>query len=136
VPTSDRTVYLDSSAIVKLVIAEEESDSLLQFLSECTSQLSCGLALVEVMRVAKQRGPEPARRARAVLGQLDLLRLDDTLLEDAAQLGPATLRSLDAIHLAAALALGSSLDQIVTYDIRLAEAARVHGLTVVSPGRP
>jgi uncharacterized protein len=135
VPTSDRAVYLDSSAIVKMVIAEEESDSLLQFLSERPGQMSCSLALVEVMRAAKQRGPEPARRARAVLGRLDLLRLDDTLLDDAAELGPATLRSLDAIHLAAALALGSDLDQIVTYDLRLAEAARSHGLTVASPGR-
>jgi predicted nucleic acid-binding protein len=72
-------------------------------------------------------------QARAVLASLDLISLDDHLLEVAATLDPSILRTLDAIHLATALSLGDSLDKVITYDKRMAEAAQYLGLAVVSP---
>lgn len=55
------------------------------------------------------------------------------LFEEAGRLEPAVLRSLDAVHLAAALALGDDLETVVTYDSRLAEAAQSNGIAVTSP---
>lgn len=72
-------------------------------------------------------------RARSVLDSITLLRVSTETFERAAELEPFALRSLDAIHLAAAVALGDELDGIVTYDDRLSEAATLHGLTVVAP---
>lgn len=64
---------------------------------------------------------------------IDLIRVDDALLGSALDIDGAVLRSLDAIHLAAALALGSDLGDLVTYDFRMSEAARSLGLAVVAP---
>ena len=72
-------------------------------------------------------------RGRDVLGTIDLVRLNDTVLEAAGVLLPVTLRSLDAIHLATAQQLGSDLGRLVTYDERMASAARALGLRVISP---
>ena len=55
------------------------------------------------------------------------------VLEQAGRLDPAIVRSLDAIHLAAALMLGDDLEAFVTYYERLAEAARANGVAVVAP---
>jgi predicted nucleic acid-binding protein len=65
---------------------------------------------------------------------LRLIRLDDDLLDTAAHLDTPALRSLDAIHLASALALGKGLAAVVSYDRRMAAAAERLGLTVVAPG--
>ena len=73
-------------------------------------------------------------RARAVLDSIVLLSLPAAMFERAADLDPETLRSLDALHLAAALDLGDELDGIVTYDDRLAAAARSRGIRIVAPG--
>ena len=72
-------------------------------------------------------------RARQVLRRVDLVQMDDDLLEDAATLEAAVLRSLDAIHLAAARTLGDELTAVVTYDGRMASAADVLGLVVEAP---
>ena len=72
-------------------------------------------------------------QARAVLDSLILITLPTQLFERAADLEPDLLRSLDALHLAAALDLGDDLDGIVTYDDRLGAAAVAHGITVVAP---
>jgi uncharacterized protein len=68
-----------------------------------------------------------------LLRAIRLVRLDEPLLDRAAELDPATLRPPDALHLAAALAIGPDLGVVVTYDDRLAEAARNHGLDVQAP---
>jgi uncharacterized protein len=68
-----------------------------------------------------------------VVDALTLIRVDEDILDRAARLPPATLRTLDAIHLASALALGEALGSVVTYDVRLGEAAREAGLDVVAP---
>ncbi len=68
-----------------------------------------------------------------MLGRVTLIEMDSPILEAAALVDPAGLRSLDAIHLATALSLGEELGALVTYDARLADAARTHGLTVFAP---
>ncbi len=126
-------VYLDSSALLKLVAKEPESTALRRYWQLLGRRVSSALARAEVLRAAYGIGPEPLLRARDVLRRLDLLTIDEELLERAAFLEPLTLRTLDAIHLASALALGSELEEVVTYDKRMAEAALGLGLRVVAP---
>jgi uncharacterized protein len=130
---ADAPVYLDSSALVKLVVEESESSALAGHLHERPSRTSCALARVEVIRAVRTHGEPATRRARRLLERISLLRLDDALLDQAAGLGDATLRSLDAIHLAAAQTLGDALAEVITYDARMAEAARRLGLAVAAP---
>jgi uncharacterized protein len=126
-------IYLDASALVKLVIAEPESSALRRHLRSRPERASCALARVEVLRAVRDHGPRATARARAVLRGIDLLALDDELLERAAMIDPAVVRSLDAIHLAAAQTLAGELDEVVTYDARMTEAATQLGLTVTAP---
>lgn len=131
--SADAAVYLDSSALVKLVVAEAESEALFGYLRDRPVRASCALARVEVIRAVRPHGEPATRRARQLLGRISLLRLDDVLLDAAAALDGVTLRSVDAMHLAAAQALGSALVEIITYDQRMAGAARSMGLTVSAP---
>jgi uncharacterized protein len=81
----------------------------------------------------RAHGQPAIRRARQLLERISILRLDDPLLDDAAALNGTTLRSLDAIHLAAARTLGDGLAEVITYDHRMADAARQVGLPVAAP---
>lgn len=126
-------VYLDSSALVKLVIAEPESPGLRRYLGGEPERASCALGRVEVLRAVRGHGPAALTRARRLLARLYLVQIDDALLEAAANLDPRVLRSLDAIHLAAAQVFGDELRALVTYDRRMAEAARLVDLAVVAP---
>jgi predicted nucleic acid-binding protein len=126
-------VYLDSSAIVKLVVRERESPALRRFLRTRPERVSCGLARTEVLRAVRHLGPSVVNRARRVLRRVDLIRLDDSLLDAAGVLDPLSLRSLDAVHLASALLIAPELDAVVTYDRRQAEGARLLGLHVEAP---
>lgn len=119
---------------MKLVVDEEASAALHEYVRGPLRRVSCALARVEVPLAARTRGPDAIERARQLVAQLDLVRLDDAMLDAAAALTVPGLRSLDAIHLAAALTLRSSgLAALVTYDERMARAARELGLEVVSP---
>lgn len=128
--------YLDASAIVKTVIAEPESPPLMRWLADRDELVTSDLSRVEVIRAVRRADPEAVPRAREVLATLTLIRLDETLLDAAAALEPAPLRSLDAIHLAAVLAIGDALAGVVTFDARMAEAARALGVRVEAPGAP
>ena len=128
-----RAVYLDSSALVKLVVAEPESAALRRWVRTRPLRVSCALARVEVLRAVRSHGDRAAALAHRVLSGVRLLRLDDDLLDRAAALDPAILRSLDAIHLAAAATFGASLEAVVTYDVRMTDAAALAGLPVASP---
>jgi len=126
-------VYLDSSALVKLVVVEDESAALQRYLKSHTHRMSSALAKVEVLRSVRPHGAAAIRRARRFLRRLDLVQLDDELLEDAATLDGGILRNLDAIHLAAARVFGDDLAAVVTYDERMAKAADVLGMPVDQP---
>lgn len=125
--------YLDSSALVKLVIAEAESDALRRFLRRHPLRVSCALARVEVARAVKDHGAHAVSRARRLLDRLHILRLDDDLLDSAADLNTVVLRSLDAVHLAAAQTLGGRLEALITYDGRMAKAAENLRLPLAAP---
>lgn len=125
--------YVDSSAIVKLAIAEPESDALRHFLRRRRPLVSSALARTEVLRATLLEGPAAVDRARSVLSRLDLIRVNDRLLNAAGELPPHDLRSLDAIHLATAIALGRDLGQLVSYDDRMLEAARSLGIKTATP---
>jgi len=127
--------YLDSSAIVKLVVIDEHAPALRDWLTIRPDRVSCALARTEVVRAVRGLGPTFVMTAQSALRHLALISLDDELLYSAARLHPPDLRSLDAIHLASALSLGDDLEAIVTYDRRMIEGATALGLVTVSPGR-
>lgn len=131
--SADRVTYLDSSAIVKLVVREPESAGLRQYLRRRVPLVSSALARAEVARAVLSLGDPFARRATEVLTRLELVRVSDRILDDAGKLLPADVRSLDAIHLATARIFGASLRQLITYDSRTAAAARGLRLRVASP---
>ena len=126
-------VYLDSSALVKLVVHERESSALRRFLRTQPERASCALARTEVLRAVRHLGPAAVNRARRILRRVDLIRLDDSLLDAAGMLDPRILRSLDAVHLAAAQLIAPELDAIVTYDRRVADGALLLGFHVEIP---
>jgi predicted nucleic acid-binding protein len=125
--------YLDSSAIVKLAVRENESVALRRYLRRRRPLVSSSLARTEVMRALLPGGDDAVAAGRKVLTRLDLVRISNSVLDDAAVLLPADLRSLDAIHLATARRLGQDLGAIITYDERMAEAAAHLGHRVVAP---
>lgn len=126
--------YLDTSAAVKLLVDEPETVALRRKLSAWSKRASAALLRVELLRTIKRSGlPRLLEPARRELARISLIALDEGLLERAAELEPATVRSLDAIHLAAAIGLGSDLGAVVTYDARMSEAAQAIGLPVIAP---
>ena len=126
-------VYLDSSAIVKLAVQEPESDALRKHLRRRRPWITSGLARTEVLRAMLPGGEEAMAAGRRVLDRCDLVRVSDRILRYAGELLPVELRSLDAIHVATALRIGTDLGQLVTYDGRMADAARGLGIRVTSP---
>lgn len=126
--------YLDTSALVKLVVAEAQSAALRQWLGVIERQPVAGdLSRTELMRAVRRVAPDRALRSREVLDSITLIEISTAIVEAAARLDPTSLRSLDAIHLATALELGDDLEALVTYDDRLASAARSVGIAVVAP---
>ncbi len=125
--------YLDSSALVKLAVQEPESAALRRYLRRRRPLVSSALARTEVLRALVLEGADGLARGRAVLGAIDLVRVNDRVLDAAGTLLPSDVRSLDAIHLATAQQLGSDLAQIVTYDDRMLDAARHLGIRTAAP---
>jgi uncharacterized protein len=130
---AERAFYLDSSAIVKLAIAEPESAALRQYLRRRRPLMTSALARTEVARALLPLGPEAVRRGLEALRRLELIRVSDRVLADAGTMMPAELRSLDAIHLATMQQLGTGLARVVTYDDRVSAAAAAMGRSVVAP---
>lgn len=127
-------LYLDSSALIKLIFEEPETSGLADFLRGWPARASSSVAGVEVLRTAQLVDDESvAGEARRIMAHVHLISPDDVLLAAATRLEPASLRALDAIHLATALSLGSELGGMVVYDRRLAAAARGAGLEVFAP---
>ncbi len=131
--------YLDTSAAVKLVKRELESDALVAFLQELTQTPSGGtLVAGDILRTelvaAVLRAGMPLSAAMAVLDSVYLVRLTGSLCEAAGSLaGEFGLRSLDALHLAVAVSMRNSIHGVITYDQRFAEAASKLGFVVETP---
>ena len=127
--------YLDSSALVKLMVREDETAALEADLAERDGLVTSSLAMVECRRAAALAGNRRVlQRVSDVLDAVYLLDLTSPVLEQAASLRPAPVRSLDAIHIATALSIGDADIDLITYDDRMAEAARANGLRVAHPG--
>ena len=126
--------YVDTSAAAKLVLGERGSAAMARW-AQAHDAMYCSsdILRVELLRAVRRAAPDFQARARSVLDTMFLTALSTETYQRAALLEPAQLRSLDAVHLAAALEVGPDLDGIVTYDGRLAEAAQALGVPVVSP---
>jgi predicted nucleic acid-binding protein len=129
-------LYLDSSALVKLVQREPESQALRQYLRQHRGdeRVASELVRVEVVRSVLAGGPAAITHAWRLLERLYLVALDRALLDHAATLAPSSLvRSLEAIHLASAQLLGADLRALLTYDVRMTQVASSLGLPVEAP---
>jgi predicted nucleic acid-binding protein len=128
-------IYLDSSALVKLVVREDETAALTAWLAteRDAPRLSSDLVLVEVPRAVMRSVPTALLSAHHLVARLRKVALTPELLTAAAALQPPLLRSLDAVHLASALAVRAQLTAVVAYDERLYDAARAAGLPVARP---
>ena len=126
--------YLDTSAAVKLVLAGAGSAALRRWLTAHDGEVvSSDLLRTELLRATRRAAPDEMPRARAVLDSITLISVSTATFERAAELDPHVLRSLDALHLAAALELGDELGGMVTYDERLSAGARLHGISTIAP---
>jgi predicted nucleic acid-binding protein len=129
------TAYIDSSALLKLVIREAETPALEAYLARCDGVVASRLAVIECLRAVRR-----AARARLlqtveqVLEAVYLLEITPVILEEAAMVGSPLLRTFDAIHLATALSVDDPELAVIVYDERLAEAVRAERMTVVQPG--
>jgi uncharacterized protein len=128
-------IYLDSSALLKLLVEERESSALASWLSKRpnTPRISSELAKLEVIRAARRLGATVVPAARTLVSQLDLIPISG-LINEAADVGKPNLRSLDAIHLVSALSVSAELTAFIAYDHRLVTAARAAKLRVRRPG--
>ena len=131
--TDPGIVYLDASALVKLIVRVPESGALRTIVRRGARMATSVISVVEVTRaIGRAVAPTPPGIAEIFDG-LQLIGLDRPVLVRASALGPPSLRSLDAIHLATAMELAPDLTAFVTYDERLAVAARAHGMAVIAP---
>jgi uncharacterized protein len=126
-------IYLDTSALVKLVRTETETADLVAWLDDKDSLVTSSLARVELMRAVRADGEAEQRQAALILVELDQIPMTFDLLDTAGTL-PQPVRSLDAIHLASAIRLRDALEVFVAYDKRLLAAADEAGLPTESPG--
>ena len=124
-------IYLDSSALLKLVFEEAESASLADWIGGRAGipLVSSELVRVEVVRSARRLDVQAVPAAGTLVAQLDLIPLTGALLDEAAQVGDSALRSLDALHLASALSVCDELTAFVAYDARLLAAAEAAGIS-------
>lgn len=127
------TVYVDTSALGRVLLGEPDRPSILHEIGAFDVRVASRLLRIELRRLALRHGQLAA--ADQLLMGVALLPLDDGILSAAETVPPPAVATLDAIHLTTALRLADagSLDAVMTYDIRLADAARQHGLTVLAP---
>lgn len=126
-------IYLDTSAFLKLVRDESGSLALARYISEQEDLVSSALLIVEARRGMLRSNPQKLPEVDVLLGRVDTIEMSAAVLEDAGRLPDPLLRSIDAIHLATARLLRTDLDVLLTYDDRLATAARSHGIPTAAP---
>ncbi len=125
--------YADTSALVKLVVREPETDALRRWVADGHEVASSDLVRTELVRAVRRAAPTAMAQARDLLSRVTLLAATPGVFDSAARLDPTELGSLDAIHLASALVLGDELEGMIVYDERLAGAARMLGIPVLAP---
>jgi uncharacterized protein len=129
--------YVDTSAFIKLVVLEDRSAELTAWVRSEEDRsgrlFSSDLLRTEAIRAARRISNSVVARAHDKLGDVLLISLPVDVFRHAGQLNPAVLRSLDALHLAAAMSIGDDLTGVVTYDFRMAEAARSLGIPTAAP---
>lgn len=127
------TVFLDTSALGRVLLDEPDTSTIREALATFDQVTASRLLRVELRRVGLRRGL--LDRANSLLMNISLIPMDDEVLDVAETLTPPIVGTLDAIHLATAVRLADEgkLDALMTYDKRLADGAREHGLTVLSP---
>lgn len=124
--------YLDTSAALKLLIAEAESDALASLLDRAQPDLvACWLLDAEMRRAAYREGELTQEMVSGLLDGVGLYEVPPSLFREAGVLPGERLRSFDALHLAAAIRIG--VDHVVTYDQRMADSAQLLGLSVLAP---
>lgn len=131
--TADVALYMDTSALVKLLIAESESTELHKFVGH-RGMVSSQVTHTELVRAVKRIDPDRVEDAEDLLSDMSFFVVDRMLTIRAGQVKPPAVRSLDAIHIASAVAMQGDLETLVTYDKRMIEAAEAAGLPVASPG--
>lgn len=124
--------YLDTSALVKLVFAEPESAALEAYLGTDPVAVSA-LSRTELRRVALRISPDQMPACDELLESCFEVTLTPAILDEAGIVEPASLRSLDALHLVCARRLGPELSGLVAYDERLVAAGEAAGLRVANP---
>lgn len=129
-------IYIDTSALVKLVVAEPESDELIDWLNSRSDipLVTSVIGRVELIRAAGRLSVAALAAAQRLATTVDILLLSDAIAHLAATLPPSELRTLDAIHLATAHLHRDILTAVCAYDRRLVAAARSQRLPVVTPG--
>lgn len=127
------SVYVDTSAIARMLLDEPDKPVIEQRLEDFEERVASRLLRVELRRVGTREGV--LDRADDLLKDISLVAVDEEILASAETLTPSTVTTLDAIHLATAVRLSKAgeLDALMTYDKRLADGAREHGITVLSP---
>lgn len=132
-------IYLDTSAMVKLIVAETESNALRDWLTAHSDEnlVTSALGRIELMRTAARSELLGAtNRARRLLDVLDIMPISDDVVTLAERVGSNALRSLDAIHLASASLIARELTAVVAYDRRLLDGCDALGLPNASPRPP
>jgi predicted nucleic acid-binding protein len=130
----DGIAYIDASALVKLIVPEPESAALVEAIeSEWPYVLASEILPVECHRAALRVGGSAPELAAKRLEGVALVELTPDIRKRAQRQGPSELRALDAIHLATATSVAAQIGVVLTYDVRLAAAARAQGLVVEAP---
>ncbi|MBI2763286.1 MAG: type II toxin-antitoxin system VapC family toxin [Chloroflexi bacterium] len=124
--------YVDASALAKLILEETGSLEMRRWYVESERVVTSRVGVVETRRAVIRQAHDPAH-LEVILRSVETVEFDAAMARAASAIEPATLKTLDAIHLASAAALAPELDAFVTYDDRLADAARALGLPVVRP---
>lgn len=127
-------IYVDSSALVKLVLPEAESSSMIEFTAKFDTLVTNTIGAIEFRRAVKRHYAQQLWAVERVLAEMTILELSHEVRRTAELLEPTILRTLDAIHLASALVIREEIEAFVAYDERLLEAARLAGIPTVSPG--
>lgn len=126
-------VYLDTSALGRVMLGEPDAGAVLRSLRDFDRHVTSQLLRVELRRLALREGL--LEHADQLLSGVALLPVDESVLAAAETVRPSSVATLDAIHLVTALRLADNqlIDTVMTYDTKLADGAREHGLTVIAP---